>query len=196
MQLWILIKQLDAMRQAANHVCQCEGAPVSRDLLPTAPPPVAACGEVRMTREERMRALGCMGRAMVMHDLARGVGLGMPCELVDAVAHKAMAAMMKRHAAALAPPFHPCHPFPFSSHSSDVALSSDRLTVGKYSDSDWVWARSERGVGAGCGVVRWALQLGKEDGGNFFRVGVASDAFSGYTEFCPKQSQLILVFRK
>jgi len=173
---------------------------VSRDLLPTAPPPVAACGEVRMTREERMRALLCMGRTMVMHELAYGTGMPGALSCVDTQMAKrqkttaspplrawprALAAMMKRDAAA---PFHPCHPFPFISHSSGVALSSDRLTVGKYSDSDWVWARSEQGVGAGCGVVSWALQLGQQSGGDYFRVGVASDAFSGYTEFCPKQS--------
>ena len=49
-------------------------------------------------------------------------------------------------------------------------------------------ARSERGVAAGCGVVRWALQLGKEDGGQVFRVGVVSDAFSGYTGCWPKHA--------
>ena len=98
---------------------------------------------------------------------------------------RALAAMMKRDAAA---PFHPCHPFPFSSHSSDVALSSDRLTVGKHSDGDWAWVRSERGVGAGCGVVRWALQLGKEGTWHVFKVGVASNTFRGYTEGSPKQS--------
>ena len=36
--------------------------------------------------------------------------------------------------------------------------------------------------------MRWALQLGKKDGGNSFRVGVASDAFSEYTKIWPKQS--------
>ena len=185
MQPWNLIRQLDAMREAANHVCQSEGAPVSRGLLPTAPPPVAACGEVRMTREERMRALGCMGRAMMMHDLARGVGLGMPCELFDAVAHKAMAAMMKRHAAARAPPFHPCHPLPFStdpSHSApDVILSPDGLTVTRSTNLGFAWARCARGVDEGCGVVRWAVQLSKESGYGVFCVGVASDAFDDYT---------------
>jgi hypothetical protein len=37
-----------------------------------------------------------------------------------------LAAMMKRDAA---PQVHPCHMFPFSSYTSDVALSSDRPTV-------------------------------------------------------------------
>ena len=36
--------------------------------------------------------------------------------------------------------------------------------------------------------MRWTLQLGKESGGFSFRVGVASDAFSGYTEATPTQS--------
>ena len=49
-----------------------------------------------------------------------------------------------------------------------------------------VWARSERGVAAGCGVVRWAVQLGEEeDEWDCFRLGVASDFFSGYTESRP-----------
>jgi hypothetical protein len=41
-------------------------------------------------------------------------------------------------------------------------------------------------VAAGCGVVRWAVQLGEEeDEWDCFRVGVASDFFSGYTESRP-----------
>jgi len=104
-----------------------------------------------------------------------------------------MAAMMKRDAAARAPPFHPCNPFPFSSRAEHKApralLSDNRLTVKRAIYHGDVWARSERGVAAGCGVVRWAVQLGKEGGGfSCFRVGVASDAFSGYTEGSPKQS--------
>ncbi len=47
-------------------------------------------------------------------------------------------------------------------------------------------------MAAGCGVVRWALQLSKEDGGYAFRLGVASDAFRGYTEHLPKQSWFFL----
>jgi len=206
-QLWNLIRQRDATREAAVRLYQCGGERVSRDLLPTAPPPVAACGEVRMTREERMRALGCMGRTMVMLKLARGAG--MPGALVDADAQeaeqqqtaaslplcawpRAMAVMMKRDAAARAPPFHPCHPFAFSScaehKAPDVVLSPDRLTVTQTTRYAYAWARSELGVAAGCGVVRWAVQLGKESGGLVSMVGVASDAFSGYTEAYPKQS--------
>ena len=55
-QLWNAVRQRDATREAAVQLYQCRGERVSRDLLPTAPPPVAACGEVRMRREERMRA--------------------------------------------------------------------------------------------------------------------------------------------
>ena len=140
-----------------------------------------------------MRALGCMGRAMVMHELAHGTG--MPVALSYADAQKATAAMMKRNAAARAPPFHPCHPFPFSGRTEHtaptVALSPDRLTATKTADSfslGWAWARSERGVGAGCGVVRWAVQLSQESGGQVFMVGVASDAFRGYfAEYPPKE---------
>jgi hypothetical protein len=44
------------------------------------------------------------------------------------------------------------------------------------------------GVAAGCGVVRWAVQLSKKHGRRVFIVGVASDAFSGYAEFYPNES--------
>ena len=38
--------------------------------------------------------------------------------------------------------------------------------------------------------MKWALQLGEEQGVifSFFRVGVASDSFSGYTDYWPEQS--------
>ena len=71
-----------------------------------------------------------------------------------------------------------------------VVVSSDRLAATKIADCSsmvWAWARSERGVGAGCGVVRWALQLGQESGGQVFMMSVASDAFRGYL---PKQQFL------
>ena len=94
-------------------------------------------------------------------------------------------------AAAAAPPA-PAALFPFSSRAEhkapDVVISPDRLTVTRTTNPAHAWARSERGVGAGCGVVRWALQFGKEDGSYSFKVGVASDAFSGYTAGLPKQS--------
>jgi len=101
-------------------------------------------------------------------------------------------------AAAAAPPA-PAALFPFSSRAEhkapDVVISPDRLTVTrpKAKSASFGWARSERGFAAGCGVVRWALQLGQEAaavrcGGWAFRFGVASDAFSGYTECLPKQA--------
>ena len=43
-------------------------------------------------------------------------------------------------------------------------------------------------MGGGCGVVRCALQLGKEGSWHVFKVRVASDTFRGYTEGSPKQS--------
>jgi hypothetical protein len=43
----------------------------------------------------------------------------------------------------------------------------------------------EHGVGAGCGVVKWALQLSKKCGGNVFKVGVSSEGFAGYSEWRP-----------
>jgi len=192
--LWTAIRQRDATHEAVVKLCQSQGEPVSRDLLPTAPPPVAASDEVRMTREERMRALGCMGRALVIYELAHGAG--MPGALSYAAAQKMMAAMMKRDAAARAE-LSCNHLFTFSSKTSHVApnlsLSPDLLTVSMPSSrSCWnAWARSDRGVGAGCGVVRWAVQLSKGDGVCLFKIGVASETFDGYTEYAPKQSWVL-----
>ena len=67
-------RQRDAALEAAVNLRQSGGMPVSRDLLPTAPLSVAAFGELRMTRGERMGALDCMLRATVMHELAQGDG--------------------------------------------------------------------------------------------------------------------------
>jgi len=83
--------------------------------------------------------------------------------------------------------------FPFSSRADHkapvVLLSPDRLTVTQTNVEFSAWARSERGVAAGCGVVRWALLLGKNySKWNKFRVGVASDTFRGYKAKWPKQS--------
>jgi hypothetical protein len=79
--------------------------------------------------------------------------------------------------------------FPFSplgQHKySELELSRDRLTVKWPRGYGYAWARSERGAAAGCGVVKWALQLGKNGGDDTFTVGVASDFFSGYTEQDP-----------
>ena len=84
--------------------------------------------------------------------------------------------------------------FPFSSDAAhrapDVLLSPDRLTVTRTSDDDYssAWARSERGFPPACGAVKWAVKLGKEDGGCVYKVGVVSDAFTGCTEAYPKKS--------
>ena len=85
-QLWITVRQRDATREAALKLYRRRGATVSRDLLPTALPPFAVCDEVSMTHEERMRALGCMGRAMVMLELTHGAGI--PGTWTVAVARK------------------------------------------------------------------------------------------------------------
>ena len=137
---------------------------------------------------ERMGALGCMGRAMVMHELARGAGMPGALSCVDA--QKLAAAMIRCDAAARAAA---CDLFPFSGRAEHTApgvvLSNRHLTVTRPSapyGTD-AWGRSERGVGAGCGVARWALQLRRQVGGWYFKVGVASDAFSGYAECVPKQ---------
>jgi hypothetical protein len=189
-QLWNLVRQRDATREAAVKLCQSRGQRVSRDLLATAPPPIAVCGEVKMTCEQRMRALGCMGRALVMHELAHGAG--MPGALDTAAAKKSTAVMMKRDAAARAPSFHPCHPLPFSRHAEHTApivvLCPHRLTIKTTSDNGCSWARSEWGVDAGCGLVRWAVQLSQECAGCAFKLGVASDAFSEFTSIVPRQS--------
>ncbi len=114
--------------------------------------------------------------------------------LGDADAHKAMVVTMKRDAAARAPPFHPCHPFPFSArplHSAaDIVLSPDRFTVTRPSGqlgSGYAWARSEQCVAAGCSVARWAVKLSNRSGSCFFKVGVASEAFKEYSSGLPKQ---------
>ncbi len=36
--------------------------------------------------------------------------------------------------------------------------------------------------------MKWAVKLSKEDGGKLHKVGVVSDAFTGYTEVRPKKS--------
>ena len=36
--------------------------------------------------------------------------------------------------------------------------------------------------------MKWAVKLGDENGGGWHRVGVVSDAFTGYTGWCPKNS--------
>ena len=66
-------------------------------------------------------------------------------------------------AAALAPPA-PGALFPFSARHTAAVLSNNCLTVTQpnmfYDDAHWT--RSVQGVGAGCSLVRWAVQLGKE----------------------------------
>ena len=169
------------------NLCKSLGERVSRDLLPTAPPPVAASGEVVMTCEEHMCALGCMMRAMVMHHVLRGAGLAGATGF--AAARRMIAAMMKRDAAVRAP----FYPFFFSDHARAgcVVPSSDRLVV-KQRHDEWHWARSEQGVGAGCGVVRWVQQLSHDSAGMAFKIGVASDAFSEYYEARPDHSWFFL----
>jgi hypothetical protein len=197
-------------------LCQGQGERVSRDLLPSALPPVAACGEVTITRGERARALGSMMRAIVMRELAHGAGMPRALGAADVQKkkmqknaespplrpwHGAMAAMMKRVAAGHAPPFHPCHALPFSvgTGAPVVILSPDRLTATQTNDHgpggafisiprttengvrrEIAWARSESGVGAACGVVRWALQFSQE-GYASVCVGVAAEAFREVT---------------
>jgi hypothetical protein len=82
--------------------------------------------------------------------------------------------------------------FHFSSDAAhrapDVLLSPDRLTVTRTSCIHWAWARSERGFPPACGAVKWAVKLSKESGGLVYRVGVVSDAFTGYTGGWPKKS--------
>jgi hypothetical protein len=73
--------------------------------------------------------------------------------------------------------------FPFSRRkgyqASDIVLSPDRFKVSRTTCHGCAWTRSDRGIGAGCGVVRWAVQLSKEGGFMTFMVGVASAAFKG-----------------
>jgi len=75
--------------------------------------------------------------------------------------------------------------FVFSSdaahRSPDVTLSDDCTMASLDAFAPCGWARCERGAGAGCGVMRWAVKLGPDDGGNVFVMGVASEGFSEYS---------------
>jgi hypothetical protein len=216
LQLWIAAASHDATRDAAVKLCQGQGHRVPRDLLPSALSPVAACVDVTMTRGERARALGSMMRAIVMRELAHEAGMPRALGAADAQKKKkqknaespplrswpsAMAAMMKRVAAAQAPPFHQCHALPFSvgSGAPVVILSPDRLTATQTNDygpggsfifiprtmedgarREYAWARSESDLGAACGVVRWAMQFSQE-GCLSVCVGVAAESFRELT---------------
>ena len=193
LRLWIEVRQRDNTREVAVRRCRSRGQPVLRDLFPAAPPPITACG-ASLTCEGRMSGLFSMGRVMVMLALAHGAG--MPGALSYAAAQRMMAAMMKRHAAVRSP----CYPFFFSRNAAymarDVVLSTDRLTVSLPSAppgyTSFAWVRSEGGIGAECGIARWAVELGRESGGDKFKVGVASAAFHEYTVYEPKQSWFFL----
>ncbi len=102
----------------------------------------------------------------------------------------APAAIAVAAAAAAAAPPAASAVFHFSSRAehkaADVLLSPDLLTATRTTNSGWAWARSERGVGAGCGVVRWAVQLSRERAlVSIFRVGVSSDALREFSGSCP-----------
>jgi hypothetical protein len=93
--------------------------------------------------------------------------------------------------------------FPFSDKNLPrLVISNNRLSVVDPPPEGWwkydcrcAWVISERGVAAGCGVVRWAVKLGFSDKfhrgnaiGRNFCVGVASENFTEFTEYFPKQS--------
>jgi hypothetical protein len=83
--------------------------------------------------------------------------------------------------------------FPFSGDASHrapgVVLSPDHMTVNRTTNCGGrAWARSDRGVDAGCDLVRWAVQLSPVHGGALFMVGVASAAFREYNEYMPEQA--------
>jgi hypothetical protein len=71
---------------------------------------------------------------------------------------------------------------------SDVVISPDRLTMSRRTAHGCAWACSNVGVGAGYGVVRWAVQLSKEGGFMSFMVGVASEAFRSNAVIYPKHA--------
>jgi len=60
---------------------------------------------------------------------------------------------------------------------TDVLLSDCRAVATLSRFESYGWVRGERGVEAGCGVTRWAVRLGRDDGGTVFVLGVASDRF-------------------
>ena len=64
----------------------------------------------------------------------------------------------------------------------DIVLSCDCVSATAAQMQGGRWVRSRRGVGAGRGLVRWAVLLGKDCGGQAFRLGVASEAFNAYSQ--------------
>jgi hypothetical protein len=108
-----------------------------------------------------------------MRELAHGACVPRALSHKDAL--KAAAAMAKRDAAARAAA---SALFPFSPGAhitmAGAILSNNCLTVTRTTGevNRCAWARSKRGVAAGCGVARWAVQLGA---GACFAVGIASE---------------------
>ena len=101
----------------------------------------------------------------------------------------APAAIAVSAAAAAPAPSAPGAPFPFSARHTGSVLSNNCLTVTQPNMFYLCyWTRSERGVGAGCGLVRWVVQLGKESGGRVYMLGVASDAFNEHNSPSPCES--------
>ena len=187
LQLWMVVKQRDAVLEAAVKRCWCDGK-LTRDLLPAVPPPLAGFDRVRMIQEERMRALGCGIRAITMHKLSHGAGLP---AFDHAHTQKLMAAIMRRDAAVRA--YSALFFFRFSSsrlHSArDAVVSPQRLSVTKTSPTNvHAWARSEHGIGPECGVVRWAVKHSCNGFCVGFAVGVASDAFRQYMHPRPDEA--------
>jgi hypothetical protein len=81
----------------------------------------------------------------------------------------------------------PCH-FVFSSaaahKSPHVNLSDNRAVATLSAFNSCGWVRGERGAEAeaeaGGSVMRWAIKLGRDDGGTVFVLGVVSDQFCDY----------------
>ena len=65
----------------------------------------------------------------------------------------------------------------------NVNLTFDCLTATVAKGSSGGWVRAERGIAAGCGVVRWMVQLcaDREARGRWHMLGVASEHFSRYS---------------
>jgi hypothetical protein len=117
----------------------------------------------------------------------------------EAAARAPAAAAAAAAVVALAPPAIDAL-FPFSDKNlPSLAISNDRLSVVDPTLTTWAyrctWVISERGVAAGCGVVRLAVKLGFSDTfgrydaiGRNFCLGVASENYTEFTESFPKQS--------
>jgi hypothetical protein len=64
--------------------------------------------------------------------------------------------------------------------SPDVVLSRDEHSACLLPFKCCGWVRADRGFEADCGIVRWAVKLGSEDGGCVYIIGVATELLDSF----------------